>query len=379
MERAQYRVVTYRAEYRAQVLEVQKDLWGPHTELNAAYLDWKHVHNPYVSEPLIYLAMHGERVVGMYSFVGAKWEFGSPRQTLVLPLASDVVIAPDHRNRGLVSLVRKAALKDLAEKCYSYVLSMGTRPTVLMSSIRAGWQSVGSLRPVGCTVTQRKSLPHLRALVKKSRLAVSVYRKLCNPVWKSPPNQFDLLDRIGDQRNGKLGDHVSIGKVPRILEMTRLRSRLDKDSRIRHVQDEGYYAWRLQNPRSNYRFLFWDDAELQGYVVLRATAYLDVEPIGVIDWGATSEKAQAELLQAAIQLTCGQTLVTWSATLTERERSILEAAGFESLPQAIIKYPWVAAVRPVREEMLNQEWRLGDQPLLDIGNWDFRMLHSRAF
>jgi hypothetical protein len=72
-------------------------------------------------------------------------------------------------------------------------------------------------------------------------------------------------------------------------------------------------------------------------------------------------------------------LVTWSATLTERERRILEAAGFKSLPQAIIEYPWVATVRPVREEMLNQEWRLGDQALLDIGNWDFRMLHSRAF
>ena len=99
----------------------------------------------------------------------------------------------------------------------------------------------------------------------------------------------------------------------------------------------------------------------------------------MIDWGALSEEAQSELLQAAVQLTSGQALVTWSATLTERERSVLEVAGFKSLPETITEYPWVAAVCPVRDGALNQEWRLGNLRLLDIGNWDFRMIHSRAF
>ena len=148
MERERYRIITYSPEYRAQVLELQKHL-GALPELNAAYLDWKHLRNPYVSEPLIYLAMCGELVVGMRSFVGAKWEFGSSRQTLVLPLESDMVIAPDHRAHGLVSLIMKAALKDLAERCYTYVLSMGTRPAVLMSNIKSGWKTIGSLGPAG--------------------------------------------------------------------------------------------------------------------------------------------------------------------------------------------------------------------------------------
>jgi hypothetical protein len=78
MQQADYTIVSYRPEYKAQIVEVQKHLWGSHPELNAAYLDWKHLRNPYVSEPLIYLAKHEERVVGMRSFVGARWEFGSP-------------------------------------------------------------------------------------------------------------------------------------------------------------------------------------------------------------------------------------------------------------------------------------------------------------
>ena len=375
----QYRVIQYRPEYRAQVIENHKYLWGPNAELRATYVDWKYVRNPYVPAPLIYLAMQGEQVVGLRSFVGANWEFGSPKQTLVLPLEADVIIAPDHRKQGLVSLIMKAALKDLAEKGYNAILSLGTVPIVLNSDIRMGWRSIGSLRPLGCTVTQRESFPRLRAFVKKSKLAVSVYRKLRNQAKESPPDKFHFLDRISDRCDAKIGDYISIGKAPRIRDMVRLKGRLQKDPRIRHVQGEEYYAWRFQNPRSNYRFLFWDDGDLQGYVVLQATAFRSKQPIGVIDWCASSDEAHAELLQAVHHLTCGETLFTWSATLTERERRIFEIAGFQTLPELSANNPWIAAVRPVRDEMLNEDWRFGDQRLLDISSWDFRMLDPRSF
>jgi GNAT superfamily N-acetyltransferase len=378
MEHEQYRVITYRPEYRGQILEVLKHLWGPSADLNAAYLDWKHLRNPYLNGPLIYLAMHGKRVVGVRSFVGSKWQYGSPRQTLMLPLASDAVTAPDHRNRGLASLLMQAALKDLAEKGYTYVLSMGTQ--MLTIYLRLGWRSIGSLEPSGRVATPRQSLPQLRALLKKSRFVVSVYRKLRRPVTKRLPYPFDLLDGVSNERQGKLGAHISIRKGPRdLLELVQLRDRLDRDPRIRHVQDEGYYAWRLQNPRSNYRFLFWDDSALQGYAILQASAHPFADSIHLIDWGATSDDVLSELLRAAIQLTGDGTLATWSGTLSERERRIFAAIGFKPLPEEITLYPWVAAVRPVRDELMNAEWRFGDQQLLDIGNWDFRILHSRAF
>jgi GNAT superfamily N-acetyltransferase len=354
MERAEYRVIRYRPEDRAQVIELQKNLWGRNLELNSAYLDWKHLRNPYLSEPLIYLAMHGEQAVGMRSFVGAKWEFGSPRHTLVLPLESDMVIAPDHRNRGLVSLIMNAALKDLADKGYTYVLSMGTRPKVLASNMRLGWRIAGSLLPLGRPGTEL-TLP-----------------------GESRTNHFDSLDSISEECNRKLG-RVSIEKVPRAREMAELAGRLAEDVRIRHVRDETYYAWRFENPRSKYRFLFWRDPAMEGYVVLQAAAFPSTEPIGIIDWQAVSDQVRAELLQSVLRLACDRTLITWSATLTEKEHSLLDAAGFKSLPETIISYPWVAALRPVREEMLSQEWRLGGQRLLEIGSWDFRMLNSRAF
>jgi hypothetical protein len=392
-ERAPHKIISYRPEYLEQIVGLHQYLWGGDVALRAAYIDWKYIRNPYLREPHIYLAVDGERLIGIRSFVGAAWQFGSPRQTLVLPLEADTIIVPEHRNQGLVSLMMKAAMKDMSEKGYAYVLSLGTIPRLLMSDMKRGWRSIGSLGALQfkgavperspeshsvVRVSEQKSLPRVRALLRKSRLAVAVYRKIRTQPRPSPRGRFDLLDRICDQKSGKLGRHISIAKSPRIAAMVHLKREYVRDSRIRHVQDEEYYTWRLQNPSSDYRYLFWDGSRLQGYLILQATRFFPHHPVALVDWCASSDEIRAELIRAAIRLTHGQDLFTWSATLSEGERGIFEDAGFRPLPEGSTNNPWIAAACPVRE-MLDQEWCLGDQRLLDIKNCDFRLLDPRSF
>jgi GNAT superfamily N-acetyltransferase len=384
---ADYQIVSYRPEYISKIVEVQRDLWGPDEDLNAAYLSWKYLQNPHVSEPLIYLAMRRERVVGMRGFVGSEWQFGSPRQRVVLPLAADAVIAPDHRNRGLMTLLMEIALKDLTQKGYKYVLSMEARRVTVMSQVTTGWRSVGSLQPMERQVARSKSTQCEQPSLRNASLTASVYRRLRNIAGKmhafprdSQANQFHVLDSISSRCNQEVGRHIMIEKAPRPRDMMELASRLDDDGRIRQVRNEEYYYWRFQNPRSKYRFLFWSDSKMEGYLVLQTTAFPSDEPIRIIDWEATSDRVRLELLNAAIQLVPDYTLLTWSATLSEKEHRILEAAGFQRLDHQIASTnPSVALVRPVCDEMLGKEWVLGSQRLLDIGNWDFRMIHSRGF
>jgi hypothetical protein len=160
--------------------------------------------------------------------------------------------------------------------------------------------------------------------------------------------------------------------------MVNLKRELVTDPRIRHVQDEEYYTWRLQNPGSYYRYLFWEDSELQGYLILQATRFFPHHPVALVDWCASSDEIWAELLHAAIQLTQGEDLFTWSATMSEQEHGAFENAGFRPIPEGSTNNPWIAAACPVRE-MLDQEWCLGDQRLLDIKNCDFRLLDPRSF
>ena len=388
MPAADYDIVPYRPEHREQVIEFQKDLWSPSAELNGAYLDWKHLRNPYVNEPLIYLALSGEKIVGMRGFFGAKWQFGSPRQTQVIPCASDMLIAPEHRNRSLMTLIMKTALNDLARKGYIYVFSMSAGSMTLVSQMAMGWRSAGSLRPKQRVVPAKQSFPAVRTLLKKSPLAVSAYRWLrrrgrtvaAGAAGESHGNHFDDFDSRSDQRRHRLGAHVSIQETPRTKAMAELVARLETDGRIRHVQDEPYFAWRFQNPRSRYRFLFWDDdARLEGYLVLQATPLPWMPHINLVAWESTTERAGADLLRAAIELVGRETLFTWSATLGETEQLMLNAAGFTRVIQTITQHPATVLVRPAREEMLNLEWSVGGLRLLDLGSWDLRMIYSDGF
>jgi hypothetical protein len=101
--------------------------------------------------------------------------------------------------------------------------------------------------------------------------------------------------------------------------------------------------------------------------------------INLVAWEATTERACADLLQAAIELVGRETLFTWSATLGKSEQLILDAAGFTRVVQTITQHPATVLVRPIRDEMLDQEWLVGGRRLLDLVSWDLRMIYSDGF
>ena len=73
------RVVPYCAEHQGLVAELQRHLWSPDPRLNASYLEWKYHQNPYILDPLIYLAFVGDKLVGM----GARIILCDPHRAVV--------------------------------------------------------------------------------------------------------------------------------------------------------------------------------------------------------------------------------------------------------------------------------------------------------
>src|SRR5215468_1001702 len=119
-----YEIVKYSPEFKQQVVQLQTYLWGPDVALNRAYLEWHYERNPYMRTPFMHLALSAGQVVGMRGMYGAKWQIGCPAQTFLAPGASDLVIAPDHRNRGLVAKIMEAAAADLVDNGYTYAFNL---------------------------------------------------------------------------------------------------------------------------------------------------------------------------------------------------------------------------------------------------------------
>ena len=148
-----YEIVSHCPAHKGQLAALQTNLWTTDINQAARYLEWKHEENPYVKEPLVYLAFHGRELVGMRRFYGARWEVGSPPE---ICSADDFVIAPQHRDRGLATIIMNAAFGDLARRGHQYVFNLSGGQTTVLSSLAMGWKSAGPLEPIGL---ERKTRP----------------------------------------------------------------------------------------------------------------------------------------------------------------------------------------------------------------------------
>ena len=114
---------------------------------------------------------------------------------------------------------------------------------------------------------------------------------------------------------------------------------------------------------------------------MQTPAYRNRVTVSIVDWEATSARVQADLLMAALHWGNFSELTIWSATLPDETKALLRNTGFKDWAQTptIGRYTPTVLVRPVRDEMLHADWILADRRLLDLTNWDLRMVYSDTY
>ncbi|MCL5884054.1 MAG: GNAT family N-acetyltransferase, partial [Deltaproteobacteria bacterium] len=239
-----YEIVRYQPSFKNEVVELQKHLWSPRSDLNASYLEWKYERNPYLDDPLIYLALCGGKVVGMRGMFGVRWEAGIPARTFPGIYPDDFVIAPDHRNRGLMTKIMRTALNDLAEKGYPYVYNLSAGPVTLMASLAMGWKNAGSFQPYHIPSARPERFQRVRETIRGMRFFWRFADKLPfrRRGERRQPLQ-DLLSRL-PRSIRKGGSKMIVDRAPRPEDMATLVAKIDYDGRIRHVRDREYLSWR---------------------------------------------------------------------------------------------------------------------------------------
>jgi len=404
MQADNYTLIKYNPAFKAQILSLQTHLWGPDLALNDAYLAWKYDQNPYADQAPIYLALCDQEVVGMLGSFGVAWETGRGQLVKGLSLA-DLVIKPAHRNHRLFPKLLEFALVDLAQADAAFVFDMTASPEVALVMLMNGWRSMylqtahrqgyppaptaavpSESSSVGDKYHQLrryvKGLPGIGATVHTLR---QMKQRLQGQI-----SERDRLQPFGcfdaNQKRGKApgNPHITVSQAPEPVDMAALVARLPNDERFRHVRDTHYFTWRFQNPLSCYRFLFWQEAQMEGYLVLQSNVHAqdDTAWVNIVDWEASDKSIAKALLQAALAWGDFKELEIWSATRPESMKSSLTEAGFA------FRNRTGSAIRDVRGERLmiyalqakrrSASWTLADRDALDLTNWDIRMVYSDA-
>jgi hypothetical protein len=355
------------------VADLQKELWSSDHRLNTQYLDWKYERTPDSRDSFIYLACHQGKPVGMRGFHAATLEAGTPTRALPVLIGGDALIATPHRNRGLVARIVKMAEKDLAQRGYPYFVSIGGANRVnMLGLLTLGWRSAGQVRPTGRITTRARAGQRLGRVLAGQRVLwrFNWTRLLASADQRHPFRHLDAA---------KTASPITLESSPRVDAMAELVERLGHDGRIRYRRDREYLDWRFRDPTKEYRFLYWEESRLEGYLVLsrRASDLGGWYRVYLADLEATDMKIRSALLSAAMTQGRFPELVTWTASLSDAEIQQLESCGFVPVDQVDTTRgcPCIL-VRPLGNHLPHEEWLLGGRQLLDIRNWDIRVLYS---
>ena len=369
-----YDIVPYDRALKEQIADIQRHLWRGDAGTNIAYLEWKYERNPFWETPLIYLAVSDRRVVGMRGMFGSAWEIGAGGEMFAIPCADDFVIVPEHRNRGLSSLIMRTAVDDIARRGHAYLFTLSPGPVTLATSLIHGWRAVGAMRPVR---RRRRAGLLERGYSRLDR--IPVLWRLGDVRSRLAPSRgsFRRLDRLGGRARAGRSGEIRVEREPRIGAMAGLVRRLGHDGRIRHVRDERYLAWRFQNPLHEYRFLVLCDSDgLGGYLVLQAHRRDRSRGVNIVDWEGTTPRIRSDLLRAAVEWGDFGELSIWTATLSREARELLSGAAFVPAPvRTSLDSPNVLALATRPED---PDPTVAGRRLMDIGEWDIRMVYSMA-
>lgn len=363
------RIVPYAGAHREPICGLAQELWSDDPRLNAAYLDWKYFRNPYIAEPLIYLAFDGDTLIGMRGVFGSRWQVGSDGFTL--PYADDLVIAPAFRGRWLHQRIMAHALDDLAGRGYRYLINLSASRATAVGSTRMRWRSCGGVRPLHRRTGRKEAGDRLARRVKRLPL-----------LWRAAdafadiglPEEGAIFDRILQRLAGGGTDGLMAAPGPRATEMADLVTRQPYDGRIRHLRDTTYFHWRYANPLRRYLFLYAGSTGLDGYLVLQHPLGLHQGRASIVDWEAADDAVLERLLSEVVSAGFPE-LYTWGSACRPGAEEILARSGF--VP-ATAEYEKTILVRPIRDEEIKSPCPLGTRRLDRGEDWDLRMIYSLA-
>ncbi len=368
-----YKLQMYTPDLWQEICRIHRCLGGRVAVVPPVFLDWKYLRNPFLDQPLIYLALYGRRVVGMRAVFGTCWEAGDCSQKVVLPVFSDTGIVSEHRDRGLYAELSGYAMDDLRARGFSHVLSFTPNASnYVVSVMTMGWRPLGSQEsmtrgaPSSAVTAVQASHSGSRQKMKERIREVSIIagRQLKAALRI---NAFAELEK--NVRAGK--SFLSVSRTPRPLAMAKLVSQIGGDARLRHVRDRAYFSWRFDNPRFCYRFIFWGRAELDGYMILQNTP--GRRQVNIIDWEGRNEQVRTDLLEAVIRLGRFRAMSTWGATLSDSRIETLRNNGFSSTG-ASCGHAERFMIRPLVPDA-RENCILGCNPL-EQKNWSLRMMYS---
>ena len=145
--RSTYNIIKYTVDYKEGVINLIKPMWK---ELDAKkqyeLFKWRYEKNPY-KNPVIYLAVDNEKVVGFRAFISQI--FIKQKNEYIVYSPSDTYIHREYRRKGIISALNNKCMEEL-NKLYNddntILINTSTSKPSMPVYLKQNWQKSNGLR-----------------------------------------------------------------------------------------------------------------------------------------------------------------------------------------------------------------------------------------
>lgn len=335
-------VEPYRAAYKQQVVELLGHIWkGTTFEERKTRFEWRYEQNPFTDQPVAFVAVKNERVVGLRAFTVQRLTVADASFLACSP--SDAIVHPDARRQGVFTAMTREALRALEESDISMYLNLSSNEKSTPGYLKLGWVSVRPKRYL--------YRPFMTALIPEV-----IGRS------RAPSQTMPVVQRH------KAGGEFQLTETVHGDELAACGSRCDY---LQNQRSEAFYRWRYERAHKQFQILYYrNKAALDGYFILRSLRNSRFE---IVEFDYEDLDALQILLSHAQKLLRMSLLKVCDVALLPEEKSLFERNGFWQEPHWLHALrggePQPILVRPTRVDYEEEDFYLNGRDMRDITNW----------
>lgn len=222
-------------QYKGQVIGLLDNLWHFDNSEKYDYFKWKYEDNPYTDGVVGFIALDGETVVAFRGYMVEPMQFED--KVFLNAQLADTVTHKDYRRMGLFKSITQYSINELnKDQRFAVSLNSSSGGPTLGGYIKLGW----------------------RPLSEREHIFRFTFKGIIGKLYRKKSSFHDYYKKVGDFS-------IVINSENKASELASIPYDF---YRISHSHSEDYYKWRLDNPRSVYRFAYlYSNNSLKAYMI----------------------------------------------------------------------------------------------------------------
>ncbi len=344
------KIIKYLPGHKEKLLKFLEFMWETQDGIERRKLfEWRYEKNPYTKTPFIFIAVHGEKIIGFRAYVAQP--FLLKKHKLIVYSPADAVIHPEYRRQGIFSKLNTVSIEEFQKlKENGLILNLSSNEYSTPGYLKQGWELTNGIKKYG----YRVSVGNLLGLQSQFH------------------EKLQILSKLTIIKHKK--ENLVISKLLYSSELSRLISQNRPNNLLSHIRDDFYFKWRYLYQSEKYFYVYhYEKTVLKGFLIIRK---ISMRQCILEEYYAVNHIALKFMIKNLIK-TMGIPILR-AFTVSHFDDNLLKKCGFSVEPVDLMrkfgKKRLPILVRMIAQDESKTKSLLKTLDIRDINNW--QIFHS---